>query len=163
MISYAWMTYSFGTLTCWWHWLILFIVLAYWFCSCHDYLVHIDMSVHFVVSLVCISVDSLACILSWLSWSMLSLLYIHLDYHTSYLACVSIWMIYTYFARLLGAWLLFFCVTACIACLCGSHIYPLTSNPLVSIISFILASYFCKCKALCVLVSLTELVVRSRV
>ena len=26
---------------------------------------------------------------------------------------------------------------ACIVCLCGSHFYPLTSNPLVSVISFI--------------------------
>ena len=88
MISYAWLPYSFGTLTCWWHWLILFIILAYWFCSCHDYPAHLGMYVHIALYLVCLSVDSLACILSWLSWIMLSLIYIHLNYHTSCLACV---------------------------------------------------------------------------
>ena len=50
-----------------------------------------------------------------------------------------------------------------VACLCGSHIYPLTSNPLVLVIHFSFGSYICKCEALCVIVSLIELVVRSRV
>ena len=31
---------------------------------------------------------------------------------------------------------------ACVACLCGSHIYPLTFDPLVSVISFLLVLTF---------------------
>ncbi|KAL6327390.1 hypothetical protein AAG906_019703 [Vitis piasezkii] len=41
-------------------------------------------------------------------------------------------------------------------------IYPLTFNPLVFGHFFHLGSHFCKCEALCVLVSLTELEFRSR-
>ena len=80
----------------------------------------------------------------------------------SHLACVWTWMIYLHSVWLLVAWLLLSHVITC--CLsCGLHIYPLTSNPLVSIIHFSFGSYICKCEALCVIVSLTELVVRSRV
>ena len=74
MIFHAWLLYPFPTLTCWWYWLILLIVLAYWFCSCHDYPTHFDMYVHFFVSLICFSVDYLACILSWSYLNLLSLL-----------------------------------------------------------------------------------------
>ena len=70
---YAWLLYPFGTLTCWWYWLILLLVLAYWLCFYHDYSTHFDMYVHIAVYLVCLSVDSFACILSWSSLSMLSL------------------------------------------------------------------------------------------
>ena len=53
-----------------------------WLCSCHDYSAHLDMYILLVAYLIHLDmIDSLGCILSWLSWSMLSLLDIHLDYH----------------------------------------------------------------------------------
>ena len=52
------------------------------------------------------------------------------------IACMWTWMIYLYFAWLYVAWLPS-SMWLHVACLCGPHIYPLTSNPLVSIISFI--------------------------
>ena len=72
-------------------------------------------------------VSSLCYILSWSSLSM----YIHLDYHVSYLACLYIWLIYLLFVWLLVVWLLFFYVTTYVACLCGTHAYPLISDSLI--------------------------------
>ena len=82
-------------------------------------------------------VDSLACILSWSTLSMLSL---------SLFALIVIiymwtWVIYLYFAWLYVAWLPSSVWLHAISP-CGPHIYPFTSNPLVSVISFILALTF---------------------
>ena len=52
------------------------------FCSCHDYSTHLDMYILLVSYLIHLDmIDFLGCILSWLSWSMISLLDIHFDYH----------------------------------------------------------------------------------
>ena len=123
MISSNWLLYSFETLTCWWYWLILLIVLVYWFCFCHDYLVHFDMYVHIVVYLIVIVLTPLliyyldhlwacypCCYSSWLLYSRL--------------ACVWTWMIYLLFVWLLVAWLLFSCVFACCLFVRAAHLSP---------------------------------------
>ena len=90
---------------------------------------------HYFLSYSSWYVDSLGCILSWSSLSMLSLLYIHLDYFVFcflFSLCVDMDDIY-------ALCMIVCCMTslllhdACIACLYGTHIYPLTSNSLVSI------------------------------
>ena len=77
-------------------------------------------------------VDSLTCILSWSSSSMLSLS----PFILIVMACMWTWVIYLYFAWLYVAWLSS-SMWSYVIFPCGSHIYPITSNPLVSIISFI--------------------------
>ena len=157
-IFYAWLLYLFVTLTYWWYWLILLIVLAYWFCSYHDCPAHFDIYVHTVVYLVVLVIDSFACILSWSSLSMLFLsLFILIV-----TACMWTWVIYLYFAWLCVAWLLS-SVWLHVACPCGPHTYPLISDPLVFGHFFHSGSHFCKSEALCVFASPTELDDGSRV
>ena len=131
MILHAWSLYPFGALTWWWYWLIRLLVLAYWFCSSHDYLAHFDMYVHFVVSLICLSVDYLAFILSWSYLSMLSLLLFILIVIFSFSLCVDMDDILALYltALLLCVCMLFVCV--------GRTFILFTSNPLVSVISFL--------------------------
>ena len=150
MISSYWFLYTFGTLTCWWYWLILFIILAYWFCFCYDYPAHFDMYVHIVVYLVVLVIDSFACILSWSSLSMLSLL------HSSWLSCSSLayvwtWMIYLRFAWLFVACLLFSCVFTCCLSVWVTHLSPYLQPS--SFGHFLHSgSHFSKCETLCVIV-----------
>ena len=62
-----------------WHWHAYDIDQL---CSFHDYSAHLNMYILLVAYLIHLDmIDSLGCILSWLSWSMLSLLDIHLDYY----------------------------------------------------------------------------------
>ena len=110
VIFYAWLLYPFATLTWWWYSLILLPVLTYWLYSCHDYPTHFDMYAHIIVYLVCLSVVSLACILSWLFFLACYLCCYSFWLSYSRLAYVWTWVIYLYFSWLLGAWLLFFCV-----------------------------------------------------
>ena len=90
MIFHAWLLYPFGTFTWWWYWLIRLLVLAYWFCSSHDYPTHFDMFVHFAVSFICLSVDYFVCILSWSYLSLLSLFLFILIVIFSFSLCVDI-------------------------------------------------------------------------
>ena len=87
---------------------------------------------------------------------------IHFDCH------ILIWLVcgHGWYTCALLDYLLHDCsspVCLYVACLFGSHIYPLTSNPLVSVIPFSFGSYICRCETFNVLISLTELMVRSRV
>ena len=51
---------------------------------------------------------------------------------------------------------------ACVACPCGAHIYPLTSNSLVSV-DFVSLDLTFDMRLITLLVSSTELVIRSKV
>ena len=83
------------------------------------------------LSLSSLYLDSFCYILSWSSWSMLSLLYIHLYYHTSCLAvCRFGWYIHVFCMTVCCMTTLLLC-DACVACLCGTHTYPLVSKSLV--------------------------------
>ena len=122
MIFHAWSLYPFGALTWWWYWLIRLLVLAYWFCSSHDYPPHFDMYVHFVVSLIVLVLIILLlyyldhiwacypyCYSFWLSYSRLT--------------CVWTWMIYLH-----SSWPLFSCVFVCCLFVWVAHLssLPLT-------------------------------------
>ena len=98
----------------------------------------------------------LSCILSWLLLSTLSLPDIFR------LAYVWIWMIYTYFAWLSIAWHLSFRVIAWVACLCGTHTYPLISKSLISVDIIFLGSHIWY-ETCCFVCSSTELVIRNMV
>ena len=90
---------------------------------------------------------SLCCYSSWLSYSRL--------------ACVQTWMIYLHPTWLFVAWLLFSCVFVCYLFVWVAYLsLYLQPSGFGHFLHF--SSYFCKCEALCVFVSLTELVVRSR-
>ena len=161
-LMHAWLLYSFGTLTCWLWWSIIlikdsdvviflyFIAISFWdidmLIVLIDYLTYLRIvtlispwlfwsprTYRFtVVYHLTWCVDSLVCILSCSSLSVMSVsLFILIV-----IACMWTWVIYSYFARLYVAWLPS-SVWLHVVCLCGPHIYPLTSNPLVSIISFI--------------------------
>ena len=80
----------------------------------------------------------------------------------SWLACAWTWMIYLCFAWLSIAWLLFFYVITCCLSVWAAHLSPyLQPSSCNHFLHF--GSHFFKCEALCVLVPLTELDVRSRV
>ena len=141
--------------------MILLIVLAYWFYSCHDYPAHFDMYVHISIYLVVLVLTLLlvyyldhlwacypCCYSSWLLYSRL--------------ACVWTWMIYLHSTWLPVAWLLFSYVIACCLSMWVAYLSPYLQLSSFGH-SFHFCSYICKCEALCVLVSLTKLVVRSRV
>ena len=136
------------------------LILPWLFCSLHMYRL-------IVIYLSTWCVDSFACILSWSSLSMLSL------------SLFTLIVIFSLSLRVDMCGISALCLTACcmialllhdcpflawlhVGCLCGPQIYPLTSNPLVFDHFFHLGSHFCKCEALCVLVSLTGLEARSR-
>ena len=107
---------------------VLILILARLFWSLHMH----------TLTIVCHSawhVDSLTCILFWSSLSMMFCITIRFDCRIlAYLVCT--WVIYPVLPDCMMhdcppfAWLH-------AACLCGSHFYPLTSHPLVSVISFI--------------------------
>ena len=123
--------YSFVILTCWLHQLILLLALAY------------DFSCYIIILL------SLTCIFSFLYISfILAWLILFIIYYLVYLNILFILVIY------LSCFLLSLCVDmndipviclttcymttlflhdACIVCLCDAHIYPITSNSLVSV------------------------------
>ena len=143
-------------------WLILLLCLALWpwffswlFWSLH---MHTLTTVHHSTR----HADPLVGILFWSSLSMLSLYHYPSNRRIlAYLVCVHWWYIWDLFDCLShdclsAAWLHD-------ACLCGSHIYPLTSTPLVFGHFLHFGSHFCKCEALCVLDSLSKPDVRSRV
>ena len=105
-------------------------------------------------------VDSFACIVSW---SSLGMTFVSLSIWLSYscLPCVYM-MIYLRFVWLCGAWLPS-SAWLYASCLCGSHIYPLISHSLVSVISFILVLAFASVRPCVCACTLTEIEVRSRV
>ena len=70
----------------------------------------------------CLTIDSLAWILSWLFSSMLCLLFILFSY--ARLDCVWTWMIYLHPTWLFVAWLLFSCVFACCLFVRAAHLSP---------------------------------------
>ena len=133
-MMHVWMLCSFATLTCWLHRLILLLALAY------------DSSCCMIILL------SLTCMFSFLSISfVLAWLILFIVYYLVYLNILFILVIYL---SCLSCFLLSLCVDmddihviclvaccmttlllcdACVACLCGTHIYPLISNSLVSI------------------------------
>ena len=130
---------------------IVTLVLPWFFYSPHMYKLTI-------VYLLTWCVDSIACILSWSFFSMLSLsLFILIV-----IAYVWTWMVYMCFAWLLVAWPSFFYVIACFLFVWVAHLSPYLQPSGIGLF-FIFGSYICKCEALCVLVYPTELDVRGRV
>ena len=112
----------------------LTLILSWLFWSLH---MHTLTTVHHSTR----HADPLVGILFWSFLIVLSLYHYPSDCRIlAYLVCVHWWYI----------WDLFDCVShdcppsawLCAACLCGSHIYPLISHPLVSVISFILVLVF---------------------
>ena len=102
----------------------------YRICSCHDYPAHFDMYVHFVVSLICFSVDYLACILSWSYLNLLSLLLFILIVIFLFSLCVEMDDILV--LRLTAC-----CMTALFLCVCMLLVYVgHTSIPLPPTLSF---------------------------
>ena len=131
MIFHAWSLYPFGTLTWWWYWLIHLLVLAYWFCSSHDYLTYFGMYIHIVVYLVCLNVDYPACILSWLFFL------------ACYPCCYSFWLSYSHLAScvdmgdILVLCMTAWCMTALFLCVCMFlACVGYTSIPLLPILWF---------------------------
>ena len=133
-MMHVWLLCSFVILTCWLYWLILLFALAY------------DSSCCMIILL------SLTCIFSFLyisfilAWSILFSVY--------YLVYINILFILVIYLSCLSYFLLSLCVDmddipvnclttycmttlllcdACVVCLCGIHIYPLTSNSIVSV------------------------------
>ena len=99
---------------------------------------------------------------SWLYIIMIVIEYAILARYSSRLACVWTWMIYLHFAWLPVAWLLFFYVISCFLSVWIAHLsFYLQPFGFDHFLHF--GSYFGKCEALCVLVFLTELEVKSRV
>ena len=141
-------------------WLIILHRLAHllWFChDCSDhftcihsllYIIWLDMLIHLLVYYFNHLWACCLCITILLDCRILA-----------YLVCTL--MIYLRFVWLCVAWLLSF-VWLRAACLCGSHIYPLVSHSLVSVISFILFSLLQVWDLVCAC-TLTEIEVRSRV
>ena len=133
------MLYSFEILTCWLYWLILLSCLAHWFWFCHN------CSDHFTCIHSLLYITRLDMLILWLVYYFDRLWAWWLYHYPSdcrilaYLVCTL--MIYLSFAWLRVAWLLSFAWLRA-ACLCGSHIYPLISHSLVSVISFILVLAF---------------------
>ena len=104
-------------------------------------------------------VDSLTCISSRSSLSMVYIFIVFLSvYHG---LCGHEWYTCTLLDCMVHDYPSF--VWLHVACPCGPHFYPLTSNPLVFGHFLHFGFHFCKCEALCVLDSLTEPDVRSRV
>ena len=125
---------SLEMLTCWLHWLILLPTLAQWLFLLYAYLAFLNMYILIFVYLIHLGmIDSLCCITSCLSQ--------HIVYYVIYLSCLSYFLpslcvdISDILVICMTAW----CITtlplcdASIACLCGTHIYPFTSNSLVSV------------------------------
>ena len=123
MFFHVWSLYPFGTLTWWWFWLIWLLVLAYWFCSSHDYPTHFDMYVHFVVSVICLGVDYLFVYYLHHIWACYSCFYSFWSSY-SHLACVWTWMIYLHSIWLLVAWLLLSRVITCCLSMWVAHLSP---------------------------------------
>ena len=121
-------------LACWLHRLIFLPTFAYWLFLLFDYLTFLDMYILIFVYLVHIGViDSLYCILSYLSQHIVYSCYIPIlliiflpglcvNMSDIPVICMTTWCM---IAILL--------CDACITCLCGTHIYPLSSNSLVSV------------------------------
>ena len=86
---HAWLLNSFEALACRLYWLIISFFLTHWLFLLYDHSTHLGMYIILIAYLIHFDmIDSFGCILSWLSWSMLSFLDIHLDYHISCLSCV---------------------------------------------------------------------------
>ena len=137
---YVYLWYMFGyycsleMLTCWLHRLILLPTLAWWLFLLYDYLAFLDMYILIFVYLIHLGmIDSIYCILSCLSQQIIYSYYILVlfiiflpslceDMSDIYVICMTAWC--------MTAILL---CDACIACLCGTHNYPLTFNSLVSV------------------------------
>ena len=184
---HGWLLCSFRTLTCWLCWLIIliedfdvsiflcFIAISIWdfimLIVLIDYLVCLSIvtlilpwlfcSLHMYRFIVVYHltwwVNSLACTLSWSSLSMLSLsqfiliVIAYVDLSDIFVLCLTVCCM-----------IAFLCVIACRLSVWAVYL-SLYLQPSGFGHLFHYGSYFCKCEALCVFVSLTELEVRSRV
>ena len=156
VIFYAWLLYPFATWTCWWYWLIILLILVYQICSCHDYPAHFDMRVHFVVYLVCLSVDYLdhlwACYPHYYSsWLLYFLLSLCVDLDDIHVLCMTV-----------------YCMTSFLPCDCMSclsmwdtHLSPCLQVPSLGQPCFTWSRIWYE--TCCFIFSSTKLVIRSRV
>ena len=147
------LTTSIDSLACFSIWLFLL----------YDYLALLDMYILLFVYLIHIGmIDSLYCILSYLSQHIVYSCYIPVLFSYFLLSlCVDMDDIPVLCLAACCMTTLFLCDT-CVACLCGVHIYPLTSNSLVSIDLVFPWSHiwYETCYFVC---SLIELVIQSKV
>ena len=119
-------------------WLIVLYCLAHWLWFWPEFFFFFwSPHMHTLTTVYRLAwyVDSLACILFWSSFEHDVCITIPLIVVFSLILCVDM-MIYLSTAWLHVAWLPSSAWLS-VACSCGSRIYPLISNPLVSIISFI--------------------------
>ena len=147
--------YPLGTLTCWLCYLaylsIVTLILPWYFCSPYMYRLT-----------CCISFD----LMCWFSCSYIILIIfehavfvpIHLDCHNLYVDMSDIFVLCLTVCCMIA----FLCVIACRLSVWAVYL-SLYLQPSGFGHLFHYGSYFCKCEALCVFVSLTELEVRSRV
>ena len=139
--------YSFEILTCCLYWLIISYCLAHWSWFCHDY------SDHFTCIHLPLYITQFDMLILWLVYPLDRLwawcIYLSFFFYLFIMVCVDMsdisCTLLDCMARdcLPSAWLH-------VACLCGPHIYPLTSNSLGFGHSFHPGSHYCKCETFCV-------------
>ena len=144
-------------------WIDSLVCFSIWLFLLYDYLALLDMYILLFVYLIHIGmIDSLYCILSYLSQHIVYSCYIPVLFSYFLLSlCVDMDDIPVLCLAACCMTTLFLCDT-CVACLCGVHIYPLTSNSLVSIDLVFPWSHiwYETCYFVC---SLIELVIQSKV
>ena len=125
MIVYAWLLWSVMILTRWWYWLIHLPLL-----SCSFWYVYL----HYCISYLSRYIDFLYCTLFWSFFIMLFILVVYLYCLSCFFFGLHVDMDDIFVLRMTVYYMtsLLLC-DACIACLCGTHIYPFISNSLVSI------------------------------
>ena len=125
IIVYAWLLWSVMILTRWWYWLIHLPWL-----SCSFWYVYL----HYCISYLSRYIDFLYCTLFWSFFIMLFILVVYLYCLACFLFGLHVDMDDIFVLRMTVYYMtsLLLC-DACIACLCGTHIYPFISNSLVSI------------------------------
>ena len=139
--------WDFDMLDYWW--LILLHCLAYWFWFWHDLFWSLHMHTLTIVYHSAWHVDSLTCILFWLSLSMMFVSLFVLIVIFSLILCVHVDI--SEFCLIVCCMIAFLCVIVCCLSMWVAHLSPyLRPSSLGHFLHS--GSHFCKCEALCVLV-----------
>ena len=140
--------YSFEIWTCWLYWSIISYCLAHWSWFCHDY------SYHFTCIHSPLYITQFDMLILWLVYPLDRLwawcIYLSFFLSVYHGLCGHEWYTCTLLDCVVHDYPSF--VWLHVACLCGPHIYPLTSNSLGLGHFLHFGSHFCKCEAFCVLV-----------
>ena len=141
-MMHAWLLCSFETLTYRLYRLILLPILAFWLFLLYDYLIHLDMCILIVACLIHLDMliifvvyylDHLWACYSYVYSSQLFcfLLSLCVDMNDIFIICMTVCYMTSFFLH-----------DACIASLCGTHIYLLTPTHLSRSTLFPLILYF---------------------